>query len=71
MEEFFDAVRRNAVAEVRRLLEANPGLAKARWPGRGRPDGMMRSLGPAPLGSPLLQASGLPLSRPCWARASS
>jgi len=27
--------------------------------------------GPAPLGSPLLQASGLPLSRPCWARSSS
>src|SRR5438067_658243 len=48
VEAFFDAVRRNDVGEVRRLLEANPGLAKARWPGRGRPDGMMRSLGPAP-----------------------
>jgi ankyrin repeat protein len=48
VEEFFEAVRHNDVGAVRRLLEANPGLAKARWAGRGRPDGMMRSLGPKP-----------------------
>jgi ankyrin repeat protein len=47
-EAFFAAVRRDDVAEVRRFLADNFSLAKARWPGRGRPDGMMRSLGPKP-----------------------
>jgi ankyrin repeat protein len=47
-EAYFDAVRRDDVGEVRRLLAENSLLAEARWPGRGRPDGMMRSLGPEP-----------------------
>jgi ankyrin repeat protein len=47
-ESFFDAVRRDDVEAVQRLLAEYPSLARARWPGRGRPDGMMRSLGPPP-----------------------
>jgi len=45
---YFDAVWRGDVAAVERLLQAEPGLVHARWPGRGRPDGLMRSFGPAP-----------------------
>jgi hypothetical protein len=45
---YFNAVRSNDVAAVRRLLDAEPTLVHARWPGRGRPDGLMRSLGPPP-----------------------
>ena len=45
---YFDAVRSDDVAAVRRLLCDNPPLVHARWAGRGRPDGMIRSLGPPP-----------------------
>jgi hypothetical protein len=45
---YFDAVRNDDVAGVRGLLQREPGLVHARWPGRGRPDGLIRSLGPPP-----------------------
>jgi hypothetical protein len=45
---YFDAVRSDDVATVRRLLASHPTLVNARWPGRGRRDGLMRSLGPPP-----------------------
>jgi ankyrin repeat protein len=45
---YFDAVWNDNVAGVRELLRVSPELAQARWPGRGRPDGLMRSLGPSP-----------------------
>jgi ankyrin repeat protein len=48
VETYFDAVRRNDLDAVRRLLEERPSLAKARWRGRGRPDGKIRSLGESP-----------------------
>jgi hypothetical protein len=45
---YFEAVRRNDVSEVARLLQQRPSLVQARWRGRGRPDAKMRSLGPYP-----------------------
>jgi ankyrin repeat protein len=44
---FFDAVRRDDVATVWRLLAEDPTLARSRWSGRAG-DGKMRSLGPTP-----------------------
>ena len=45
---YFAAVRSDDAASIERLLRQDPSLSHARWPGRGRPDGKMRSLGPTP-----------------------
>jgi len=48
LQAYFDAVRSYDVDALRRLLGQFPELTGERWPGRGRQDGKMRSLGSEP-----------------------